>query len=175
MENVTRLEELLRRRDAEIEEAQSRIVDREQEAEHLRAQMNKMKREHSRSAEEHSRHFDEIAQREKAARTDMEDAVRRKAEDEVALGSIKGRVATLTDEVDRLRRQVHDLQQESADKEVKLLQLTKARAQDEEDKEGLNIALDSKQQELELVRVFLFIRLLSSSTLYLFSSNGNWA
>ena len=84
---------------------------------------------------------------------DMEDAVQRKAEDEVALASIKGRMATLTDEADRLRRQVHDLQQESADKEVKLMQLTKARAQDEEDKDGLNIALDSKQQELELVRV----------------------
>lgn len=154
LNNVSRLEELLRRRDAEIEEAQSRIVDREQEAEQLRAQTNKMKREHSRSADEQNRRIDEIIRREKVARMDMENAVRQKAEDEVALGSIKERVATLTNEVNRLRRQVHDLQQESADKEVKLLQLTKARAQDEEDKEGLNIALDSKQQELELVRVF---------------------
>ena len=103
---------------------------------------------------------------------DMEDAVQRKAEDEVALALIKGRMATLTDEVDRLRRQVHDLQQESADKEVKFMQLTKARAQNEEDKDGLNIALDSKQQELELVRASChsFHRVV---VLFLFSSNGN--
>ena len=173
LEDVSRLEGLLRQRDAEIEEAQSRIVDREKEAEQLRAQMNKMKRDHGRSAEEQSRHLDEIAQREKAARMDMEDAVRRKAEDEVALGSIKGRVATLTDEVDRLRRQVHELQQESADKEVKLMQLTKARARDEEDKEGLNIALDSKQQELELVRVSCHSSLRVVVDVCLFSSNVN--
>jgi chromosome segregation ATPase len=156
LESVSRLEELLRTRDRDLEEAQSRIVDREQEAEHLREQMNKMKREHGRSTDEQGRHFDEIAQREKAARIEMETAVKQKAEDEVALGSIKGRMATLTDEVGRLKKQVHDLQQESADKEVKLLQLNKARAQDKEDREGLNIALDSKQQELELVGALFF-------------------
>ena len=157
MDNISHLEELLRQRDAEIEEAQSRLVDREQEAEDLRAQVNKMKR----AADEQGQRLEEIVQREQAARTDMEDAARQKAEDEMELSSIKDNVATLTAEVDRFRKQVHDLQQESADKEVKLLQLNKARAQDKEDKDGLNIALDSKQQELELVRAFVF-RLLAS-------------
>lgn len=152
MDNISRLEELLRQRDAEIEEAQSRLVDREQEAEDLRAQVNKMKR----AADEQGQRLEEIVQREQAARTDMEDAARQKAEDEMELSSIKDNVATLTAEVDRFRKQVHDLQQESADKEVKLLQLNKARAQDKEDKDGLNIALDSKQQELELVRACFF-------------------
>ncbi|KAF8485485.1 hypothetical protein JB92DRAFT_3027016, partial [Gautieria morchelliformis] len=87
-----------------------------------------------------------------------------KAEDDVALGSVKERVATLTDEIGRLKRQVHDLQQESADKEVKLLQLNKARAQDKEDKEGLNIALDSKQQELELLKRKLGVKGTGGST-----------
>lgn len=157
MDNISHLEELLRKRDAEIEEAQSRLVDREQEAEDLRAQMNKMKR----AADEQGQRLEEIVQREQAARTEMEDAARQKAEDEMELSLFKDNVATLTAEVDRFRKQVHDLQQESADKEVKLLQLNKARAQDKEDKDGLNIALDSKQQELELVRAFVF-RLLAS-------------
>ena len=59
----------------------------------------------------------------------------------------------LKDEIECLRRQIHELQQESADKEVKILQITKQRAQDKEDLQGLNIALDSKQQELALVRI----------------------
>ncbi|KAF8575752.1 hypothetical protein K439DRAFT_1623355 [Ramaria rubella] len=78
--------------------------------------------------------------------------VKQKAEDDIAMGSMRERLMILTDEVDWLRRHVHDLQQESADKEVKLssLQLTWSGAQDKEDKEGLNIVLDSNQQELEL-------------------------
>jgi predicted nuclease with TOPRIM domain len=55
------------------------------------------------------------------------------------------------DELEHLRRQVHELQKESADKEVRIAQLSKQRMQDREDLEGLNLALDSKQQELELV------------------------
>ena len=82
----------------------------------------------------------------------MEAMIREKAEHDVQVGSLKDKVESLTTELERLRRQVHDLQQESADKEVKLVQLQKQRAQDKEDMNGLNIALDSKQQELELVR-----------------------
>ena len=82
----------------------------------------------------------------------MEVLIRQKAEADVEMRTAKDRVGALKDEVERLRRQVHELQQESADKEVKMLQVTKQRAQDKEDLQGLNIALDSKQQELELVR-----------------------
>ncbi|KAJ7506219.1 hypothetical protein B0H11DRAFT_1707599, partial [Mycena galericulata] len=42
-------------------------------------------------------------------------------------------------------------QEEGTDKEVKIVQITKQRAQDKQDLQGLNIALNSKQ-ELELVR-----------------------
>lgn len=81
----------------------------------------------------------------------LDDWVRQKAEADVEMKTSKERVNALKDEVERLRRQVHELQQESADKEVKIVQITKQRAQDKEDLQGLNIALDSKQQELELV------------------------
>lgn len=57
----------------------------------------------------------------------------------------------LNERVERLRKQVQELQAESADKEVQLVQFGKFRDQDKEDIKGLNIALDSKQQELELV------------------------
>lgn len=84
----------------------------------------------------------------------MEQMVREKAETGVNQDTMKERVERLQGEVERLRRQVHELQQESADKEVKMTQMAKQRAQDKEDLQGLNIALDSKQQELELVRIF---------------------
>ena len=77
--------------------------------------------------------------------------MREKAESDVVMTTLQERVTALKEEVERLRRQVHELQQESADKEVKLAQAAKQRAQDKEDLQGLNIALDSKQQELELV------------------------
>ena len=110
-----------------------------------------MKREHARIVNEQSRTLQDVVAREVEARAAMEGMVREKAEADVQVNSLKERTSALTAEVERLRRQVHELQQESADKEVKLVQLAKQRAQDKEDLNGLNIALDSKQQELELV------------------------
>lgn len=69
--------------------------------------------------------------------------------------SSREKISALKDEVERLRRQIHELQQESADKEVKVAQLTKQRDGDKDDLQSLNIALDSKQQELELVGAHL--------------------
>ena len=112
-----------------------------------------MKREHARIVNEQSRTLQDVVAREVEARAAMEAMVREKAENEVQGASLKERVSALTAEVERLRRQVHELQQESADKEVKLVQLQKQRSQDKEDINGLNIALDSKQQELELVSI----------------------
>lgn len=153
VDNVARLEENIRQRDAEIADFSQRVVEREIAAEQLREEMTTMKREHARVVGEQVRELRDVAGRDDDARRRMEEMVRVKAETDVALGTLKERVAALKEEVERLRRQVHELQQESADKEVKLVQLTKQKAQDKEDMNGLNIALDSKQQELELVSI----------------------
>lgn len=110
-----------------------------------------MKREHSHLVDDQARKLNEIAGSDVDTRQQMEDMVKAKAETDMVIGTLKDRVSALKDEVERLRRQVHELQQESADKEVKIVQLTKQKSQDKEDVQGLNIALDSKQQELELV------------------------
>jgi len=60
----------------------------------------------------------------------MEALIRQKAEADVEIKTSKDKVIALKDEVERLRRQVHELQQESADKEVGIVQLTKQRAKD---------------------------------------------
>ncbi|KAJ7452151.1 hypothetical protein B0H11DRAFT_302820 [Mycena galericulata] len=138
VDNVARLEENVRRRDAEAAEASQRALQREAEAEALREQLSRMKREHAGALEGAA-------------------AAQSAAADEQAR-TARERASALKDEIERLRRQVHELQQESADKEVKIVQITKQRAQDKQDLQGLNIALDSKQQELELLKRRMGVR-----------------
>ncbi|KAJ7602487.1 hypothetical protein DFH06DRAFT_1488666 [Mycena polygramma] len=138
LDNVSRLEENIRRRDAEAAEYSQRTLQREEEAEALREQISRMKREHAGALEAV--------------------AAAQSAEAEEQTRAAKERAGDLKDEIERLRRQIHELQQESADKEVKIVQITKQRAQDKEDLQGLNIALDSKQQELELLKRRMGVR-----------------
>ncbi|THH33286.1 hypothetical protein EUX98_g934 [Antrodiella citrinella] len=151
-DTLTRVQENLRQRDAEIADYAKRFRERDEEVERIRDEMLKSKRDHSRIVDEQSRTLSEVVAREVESRAHMESVVREKAESDVLMGTLKERVTALKEEVERLRRQVHELQQESADKEVKLAQVVKQRAQDKEDLQGLNIALDSKQQELELLK-----------------------
>ena len=84
----------------------------------------------------------------------MDLLVRAKAEADVEIKTSRDCIDVLKEEVERLRRHVHSLQQESADKEVKIVQMTEQHSLDKEDFQGLNIALDSKQQELQIVCCF---------------------
>ena len=150
---VSRLEARLREKEDELAQLIKKQADREGDADAAQSELAKAKREHARIVNEQSRKLQDVVAREFEARAALEALVREKAESDVQSSSLKERTAALTAEVERLRRQVHELQQESADKEVKLVQYAKQRAQDKEDLNGLNIALDSKQQELELVSI----------------------
>ncbi|KAF7325920.1 hypothetical protein MKEN_00442800 [Mycena kentingensis (nom. inval.)] len=140
LDNVARLEENIRKRDAEVAAYSERILQKEAEMETLREQLSRAKREHAAALAEQS------AEAEQEARAALD-----------RIGDLKG-------EMERLRRQVHQLQQESADKEVKIVQLNKQHGLDKEDISGLNIALDSKQQELELMKRKLGVRGTAGST-----------
>lgn len=62
------------------------------------------------------------------------------------------RVDALEAVLEKQRKQVRDLHgPDSANREVNITQMRKQRDSDYEDLQGLNIALDSKQQDLELV------------------------
>ncbi|KAF8622280.1 hypothetical protein AX15_007147 [Amanita polypyramis BW_CC] len=151
-ENVSRLEENLRQRDQDLAEYSARVVEREAEVEKFREELSSLKRGHSRELDEKTRRINETVEEAAEARAQLEEIVRIKAEIEVENKTNKDRITGLKEEVERLRRQFHTLQQDSADKEVKVVQMTKQLAQKEEDITGLNIALDSKQQELELMK-----------------------
>ncbi|PPQ66147.1 hypothetical protein CVT26_010870 [Gymnopilus dilepis] len=163
-DNVTRLEQNIRQRDEEITQLTRRIRDAESELEQLREELSSVRRKHQHLVNEQSRALEEVTGQQDQVKAQMDDLVRAKAEVDLELKTSKERVNALKDEVERLRRHNHTLQQESADKEVKIVQLGKIHAQDKEDMAGLNIALDSKQQELELLKRKLGLRGTAGST-----------
>ena len=116
-----------------------------------------MQREHAHLVSDQTRALREAANQEDESKTRVDQLVRAKAEADVEIKVSRDRIVVLKEEVERLRRHVHSLQQESADKEVKIVQMTKQHSLDKEDLQGLNIALDSKQQELQLVCLFSFL------------------
>ena len=155
-ENVARLEENLRARNVEISQVTQRVLDRESEVENLREEMSAIKREHAHLVSEQTRALRDAADQEDQSNTRVDQLVRAKAEADVEIKTSRDRIIVLKEEVEQLRRHVHSLQQESADREVKIAQMMKQHSLDKEDLQGLNIALDSKQQELELVCLFSF-------------------
>lgn len=78
--------------------------------------------------------------------------VQETAERDVYLAALEEKANTRLDECERLRRRVHALEQESAAREVIFVELKREKERVKDDNLNLNIALDSKQQELEMVR-----------------------
>ena len=142
---------MIEQRDNEIAERSQVRTDKDQECEDLKTELAKLKKEFERLVDDKGRGIEEALAREALAKENAERLLQEKAESEVQCGLLKEQVKTLEEQSEVMRRRVHELQQESADKEVRIVQLVKQREQDAEDKNGLNIALDSKQQELELV------------------------
>ena len=155
---MVRLDQDIRQRDTELEELAHRVVGHEDEVEDVRSELAKLKREQTHTAEEHRRALAELTARAESAQAELEAAVGGKSEADVAADALRERVGTLEGELEKLRKQVRDLQAESANREVSIAQMEKQRDRDREDLQGLNIALDSKQQELELVSMIYVMR-----------------
>jgi chromosome segregation ATPase len=156
-ENVSRLESNMKERDTTISTLTTTLLTHTDEAESLREELTTLKVEHSRALSSQTRALQDLQTQEKDLRTQLEVAVREKVESEIMLGMSKERVGSLMDEVAKLRRTVHEMQQTSAARDVTIVQLRKERERDRQDVNGLNIALDSKQQELELVSPSIYL------------------
>jgi len=156
-DSVARLQQDIRQRDSELEGLAHRIVAREDEAEDARAELAALKQEHAHVSDEHHRALVELTARAEGTQAELGAAVRGKDDADGVVQSLRERIGTLEAELEKLGKQVRDLQTESANKEVHIAQMEKQRERDREDLQGLNIALDSKQQELELVSALSFI------------------
>ncbi|KAH9064396.1 hypothetical protein EDB87DRAFT_1680597 [Lactarius vividus] len=163
-DNVTRLDQDIRQRDTELEELAHRVVAHEDEAEDVRSELATLKREQTRTADEHRRVLADLTARAEGAQAELEAAVHGKDEADVAADVLRERVGTLEAELEKLRKQVRELQAESANREVHIAQMEKQRERDREDLQGLNIALDSKQQELELLKRRMSVKVTAGPT-----------
>ncbi|ESK93895.1 hypothetical protein Moror_13002 [Moniliophthora roreri MCA 2997] len=157
-DNIARLEKNLAQRDEEISELSARVISQEKELEKVGENMTKMSREHTRIVNDMTRSLQEKAMTEGEAKSELENLLRRQGEVNVELKTSRDKLASLEQEAERLRRQVHTLQQDSADKDIKIVQLTRQHEQDKEDMNGMNIALDAKQQELDYIKRKLAVR-----------------
>ncbi|KAI0270710.1 hypothetical protein BC834DRAFT_967439 [Gloeopeniophorella convolvens] len=151
-DSAARLEQNMDQRDAELEDIAHRVVAREDELEDVRTQLATLKREQARVVDERRRELADVSVRAENAQAELDAAVQGKAEADEAAAALRERVGVLEGELEKLRKHVHDLQTESANREVHIAQMEKQRERDREDLRGLNIALDSKQQELELIK-----------------------
>ncbi|CAE6529258.1 unnamed protein product [Rhizoctonia solani] len=150
LDTIRRLERIVQARNTELAQTEESIRTQALEAEQLRS--------HTRELERIKIQRDDALQAESHLRGQLEDSQKRRDAESAELAKLRERVKHLVDETTRSQRRVNELMTESADKEVRIVQLSKARAQDLEDKEGLNVALQSKQQELELIKRKLGVR-----------------
>lgn len=133
--SVKRLQESIRQRDDKICDLSKCFREHDPEIEDIRESFSWQKRDHSRIVDELSRTLSEVVAHEVELRHNMERAVWDKAGADVlmkTLQELQERVQTLDAEREKLRRQVHELQPESMDKEVKHAQASRQRAQDKE-------------------------------------------
>ncbi|KAK0216070.1 hypothetical protein IW262DRAFT_1299332 [Armillaria fumosa] len=151
---IARLADELGKRDEEAAEYSRRSAQRQTELEELHSQKMNMRQEMARMQEEHARALEEAARCEGENKARAETALKEKVQD----------VSALKDEVERLRRHMQELQQDSANKDLKLTQMHKEREKDRSDVDGLNMALDAKQQELELIKRKLQVQGTAGST-----------
>ncbi|KAH9027862.1 hypothetical protein EDB84DRAFT_1439762 [Lactarius hengduanensis] len=163
-DSVARLDQDIRQRDTELEGLAHRVVAHEDEAEDARSELATLKREQTCTADEHRRALADVTARAEGAQAELEAAVRGKGEADIAADVLRERVGTLEAELEKLRKQVRELQAESANREVHTAQMEKQRERDRDDLQGLNIALDSKQQELELLKRRMSVKVTSGPT-----------
>jgi chromosome segregation ATPase len=150
-ERIVRLEEHLRNRDEEVTKYTQRFIAGEGAVEHLREEMSRFKREQERILSEQARLLSDALRQKDIMERNLEEVVRSKVDVDLELRGSKEREGKLLGEVEDLKREVKTVKMDSADKEVKIVQIMKRSEREREDLVGLGIALESKQQELELV------------------------
>ena len=82
---------------------------------------------------------------------ELDATVRGKGKADVTADAVHERLGALKAKQERLQKQVHHLRGENANHEVNIMQMEKHCDGDHKELQGLNIALDLKQQELKLV------------------------
>ena len=161
-ENADRLQTAMDSRTAEIQALEDERQAHFAELDALHSRLSTLDKEHSRQLSERGRQVSDLETQLQLMQAESERTVRmvnESADRDVYLASVEDKAEQRREECERLRRRCHELEQESAAREVTLLELNRDADRVREDNMNLNIALDSKQQELELVSCFILRRL----------------
>lgn len=143
---------LLKRRFADLEDSSAEAASRVAlELEEARDQGERSIRELQRNMKEQSRMVEELERTRAEERAQFEAAISDRASAEMSAQMSGSRLSADLSELERLGKLVAQLKSDDAAKEVRIIHLLKSRSELREIMEGLEIALDSKQQELELV------------------------
>lgn len=148
-DNIRRLEAIIRQRDGELSEYSERMMERRQENEELRDELGRIKKDWERTTNEHKRELDDALIRRNDLQIKLEEMVKTDAEKEILISGMRAENEMLKKRVDEI------VMQGGVDRDMRIVSLQKNLEKSEEDKRQLNIALDSKQQELELVSVVI--------------------
>jgi hypothetical protein len=150
-EKVERLQAGLSSRDREIQAISSDNQAQFTEMESLRGKMINLDKDHARRMSEANRMIEDLKMQLNFTSSSSNRIVHETAERDVYLAALEEKANSRLDECERLRRRVHVLEQESAAREVVVLDLKREKERVKDDNMNLNIALDSKQQEMEMV------------------------
>ncbi|KZW02830.1 hypothetical protein EXIGLDRAFT_744347 [Exidia glandulosa HHB12029] len=148
LDDLAQTHDALTERETDLEDRTYHINALEDETDALRERLAEMKAAYERTAEAHSR---AMADGERA-RQQLVDIEKRKAEDDLTADALRTSEETLKDQIASLKRQVHDLQHKNSDQTIEVTQLERKLEEMTATAENLNIALEAKQQELELMK-----------------------
>ncbi|KAG8860613.1 hypothetical protein FRB91_002500 [Serendipita sp. 411] len=151
-ENAEQLEQFLTSRDQEIETLEDKCQQQFTELESLRGRLKNNEKEYTRQLADRTRHIQDLEMQLQISNERSDLILNDTAERDVYLTTLEEKANGRLEENERMRRRVHDLEQESAAKEMRLVELSKDNERVKDDNANLNIALDAKQQELELIK-----------------------
>jgi chromosome segregation ATPase len=150
-DNGHRLEHAMEARDLEIEQYEEERRQQFEELESLRDKISGLEKEHRRQLADRAREIEDLERQLQINTEHSTQILNENADRDVYMAALEGKAESRLEDTNRLRQRIHELEQESAVKEVRLVDLRRDRDRAKEDNINLNIALDSKQQELELV------------------------
>ncbi|KAG8835934.1 hypothetical protein FRC17_000019 [Serendipita sp. 399] len=152
IENTEQLEQTLETRDHEIEALEDRCQQQFTELEGLRGHLTNADKDYTRQLADRERRIQELQGQLQLSNERSNQMLCDTAERDVYLATLEEKANGRLEENERMRRRVHELEQESATKEMELVELQKDNERFKDDIANLNIALDAKQQELELIK-----------------------
>jgi chromosome segregation ATPase len=158
VDDAERLKQNLVMREEVISSDSKKMANLVLEKDELANEVARVRKENARLHEANQRQSDELAAREHELQVEREALARDKAEVDVTRENVDSHVGALEEDLRRAQKVIAEMKAKSADTEVEILQLQKTRAKEREDKEGLEIALQAKQQELEMVSLSIRYR-----------------